>query len=98
MIRLNENYVISNGRKNVITFTEGRSNTINANYGDGVINGTLDGNVLTGHFHNTKNNTAGTIQIEFNETGFTSTWKASFEPGTPRGKWEAQLINEPATV
>lgn len=98
MIRLNENYLISNKSKNIIIFTKGSSNTINGNYGDGTINGVLDGNILNGYFHNTKNNSAGTIQFTFNENGFTSVWKSSFEPGVSRGKWEAQLVNEPSLI
>ena len=94
MIKFNENYSFNNGQGTIV-FTEGKKGTINAEYeikgnkGKGVINGTLENEVLTGTFH--VDAVAGLIEFIFSEDGFEAKWKQGIEPGPMKGKWEGNI-------
>ena len=94
MIKLNEQYSINNGQGTIV-FTEGKKGTINAEYkikgnkSKGVINGTLENEVLTGTFH--VDAVAGLIEFIFSEDGFEAKWKQGIEPGPMKGKWEGNI-------
>ena len=94
MIKLNERYSINNGQGTIV-FTEGKRETIYAEYeikgnkGKGIINGTLENEVLTGTFH--VDAAAGLIEFTFSEDGFEAKWKQGIEPGPMRGKWEGNI-------
>jgi hypothetical protein len=96
MIKLNETYFIDN-EESTIVFSEGNKGTVNGNYeirgkkDTGTINGTLDGNVLKGTFHNKIGNSTGFIEFAFTENGFDAKWKSGLEPGPMRGKWNGKL-------
>jgi hypothetical protein len=96
MIQFNEVYSLDQG-KGDITFSEGKKGTINASYtlidkqSKGVINGTLEGQLLKGTWH--IDNTEGLIEITFHESGFEAKWKNGMEPGPMRGKWYGELLN-----
>jgi len=99
MLKFNENYSINNGEGSII-FSEGKKGTVNATYeikgkkDTGTINGTLDGNILKGTYHNKIGNSTGLIEFTFNETGFDAKWKQGLEPGPMRGKWKGALSAE----
>ena len=88
MIKLNIPYTIDNG--DTVTFTE-KKGIINGTYADATLSGSLEGDVLKATFHNSKVNTAGLIEITFQEKGFSAKWKKGLEPGPMRGKWEGIL-------
>ena len=94
MIKFNENYSFNNGQGTIV-FTEGKKGTINAEYeikgnkSKGVINGTLENEVLTGTFH--VDAVAGLIEFIFSEDGFEAKWKQGIEPGPMKGKWEGNI-------
>jgi hypothetical protein len=94
MIKLNEKYSINNGQGTIV-FTEGKRETINAEYeikgnkGKGIINGTLENEVLIGTFR--VDAAAGLIEFTFSEDGFEAKWKQGIEPGPMRGKWEGSI-------
>ena len=96
MIKFNETYFISN-EESTIVFSEGKKGTVNASYDikgkkdTGTINGTLDGNILKGTFHNKIGNSIGLIEFEFTENEFNAKWKNGLEPGPMRGKWNGKL-------
>jgi hypothetical protein len=90
MIKFNDIYIINNGQESIV-FKEGKGNTISGEYNDGTLTGTLEGDVLKATFHNKKTNSAGLIEFEFNENGFSAKWKQGVEEGPMRGKWEGKL-------
>jgi len=92
MIKFNETYSINNGQESII-FNQAKANAVNGQYGSGTLTGTLDGNVLKATYHNKKNNSAGLIEITFQENGFNAKWKQGLEPGPMRGKWIGLLKN-----
>lgn len=103
MIKFNEHYAINDGEGSII-FSEGKKGTVNATYeikgkkDTGTINGTLDGNVLKGTYHNKIGNSTGLIEFTFNETGFDAKWKSGLEPGPMRGKWEGKLKTDNSAI
>ena len=93
-IKFNEKYTFNKGQE-IITFSQGKGNNINGQYGSGTLTGTIDGDVLKATYHNQKNNSAGLIEITFHEKGFNAKWKQGLEPGPMRGKWNGSLGNSP---
>jgi len=91
-MRFNGKYLINNGNQSIV-FKEGKGNTITGEYNDGTLTGTMEENVLKATFHNKKNNSAGLIEITFNENGFAAKWKEGLEAGPMRGKWKGLLNN-----
>lgn len=91
-IKFNEKYTINKGQE-IITFSQGKGNNINGQYGSGTLTGTIDGDVLKATYHNQKNNSAGLIEITFHEKGFNAKWKQGLEPGPMRGKWKGFINN-----
>ncbi len=92
MIKLNESYSINDGQDSIV-FTEGKSNSISGKYNSGTLTGNLVGNLLKAIYHNQKNNSAGLIEFEFNENGFSAKWKQGLEEGPMRGKWNGILTS-----
>ena len=92
MIKLNEEYNVNNGQYTIV-FSQGRESTITGKYDDGTINGTLEGKVLKGTFHNSVKNAAGLVELTFSENGFSGKWKNGLDPGSMKGKWEGLLKN-----
>ncbi len=90
MINYNEKYIINNGQDSIV-FTQGNENTVNGQYSAGTITGTIDDNVLKGTFYNQKSNSAGLIELTFQENSFIAKWKQGLEPGPMRGKWNGKL-------
>jgi hypothetical protein len=90
MMKLNTPYNIDNGL-NSIVFSEGKKGSITGAHNEGTLTGFLNGNILSGTFHNTKVNATGLIEITFHENGFDAKWKQGMEPGPMRGKWEGTL-------
>ena len=103
MIKFNEKYLINNGQGSII-FSEGKKGTVNAIYcmsgkkDTGIINGNINGNILTGTYHNKIGNSVGLIEFTFNEIGFDCKWKQGIEPGPMRGKWKGILNQESSTI
>ena len=96
MIKFKETYTINDGLGTII-FTKGRQNTVNGNYeikgkkDSGIINGTFDGDILKGTYHNKVSNSTGLIEFTFNENGFNARWKRGLEPGPMRGNWKGLI-------
>jgi hypothetical protein len=90
MINYNVKYIINNGQESIV-FTQGNENTVNGQYGAGTITGTIDDNVLKGTFFNQKNNSAGLIELTFQENSFIAKWRQGLEPGPMKGKWNGKL-------
>ena len=90
MIKFNHEYIYSRGNGK-ITFTEGKNNTVTANYivfnDQGTITGNLQENILEATFHSVSMNRVGLIHFTFSEDGFDAKWKNGLEPGTMRGRW-----------
>lgn len=91
MLKLNRPYAIDNGY--MVTFNKSKKGIINGTYGEGVLTGALDGNLLKATFTNTKDNVTGLIEIAFHENGFDAKWKKGLEPGPMRGKWVGKIEN-----
>lgn len=90
MIKFNETYSINDDQESIV-FTEGKANTISGKYNSGTLTGSLEGNSLKATYHNHKTNSAGLIEIDFNENGFIGKWKQGLEPGPMKGKWKGLL-------
>lgn len=96
MIKFNVKYNINNG-EGIILFSEGKKGIVNAVYqmagkkDTGLINGTINGNILNGTYYNKNNNSVGLIEFTFNENGFDCKWKQGIQRGPMRGKWIATL-------
>jgi hypothetical protein len=90
MINYNVKYIINNGQDSIV-FTQGNENTVNGQYSAGTITGTIDDNVFKGTFYNQKSNSAGLIELTFQEISFIAKWKQGIEPGPMRGKWNGKL-------
>lgn len=95
MIKFNEEYTINDGQL-YITFEEKAGKVIGHYSGskggnEGVVNGDISGNILTGSWHVKSKGAAGLIEIEFSNNGFEGKWKQGLEPGTMKGSWSAVL-------
>lgn len=89
MLKLNTPYTIDNG--DIVTFNKSKKGNIKGTYGEGVLTGALDGNLLKATFTNTKDNVTGLIEIAFHGNGFDAKWKKGLEPGPMRGKWVGKI-------
>jgi hypothetical protein len=92
MIKFNIPYHIDN-EDDQVTFSEGRSGSINGIYNDGSLTGTLQDNILYATYHNKKVNVVGLIEFSFHEKGFDAKWKSGLETGPLKGKWRGTLEN-----
>jgi hypothetical protein len=92
MIQFNVTYLINDGQESII-FNEEKGSTVSANYSEGVLKGTLEGNLLKATFQNRRANVSGLIEIFFSLNGFTAKWKQGIEPGPMKGKWIGKLDN-----
>lgn len=95
MIKFNEEYTINDGQLH-ITFEEKEGKVIGHYSGskggnEGVVNGDISGNILTGSWQVKSKGAAGLIEIEFSNNGFEGKWKQGLEPGTMKGSWSAVL-------
>jgi hypothetical protein len=100
MIKFNHVYIYSRGNGK-ITFTEGKNNTVTANYkvfnDEGTITGKLQASELEATFHSVSMNRVGLIHFTFSENGFDAKWKNGLEPGPMRGSWFTEKINTEST-
>jgi hypothetical protein len=92
MIQFNVTYLINDGQESII-FNEEKGNTVSGNYSEGVLKGTLEGNLLKATFQNRRANVFGLIEIMFSLNGFTAKWKQGLEPGPMKGKWSGKIDN-----
>ncbi len=98
MIKFNEEYSINNGQL-YITFEENGGKVIGHYAGsrggnEGMVNGDISGDILSGSWQVKAKGAAGLLEIEFNESGFEGKWKQGLEPGAMKGVWTAVIADK----